>query len=67
MCVPCRTEECIRVGAGFCLFLRKGCIKKVLSLVCESLFAFQNARVGKLNFDYLEASKDSMHLKHNSR
>lgn len=52
-------EECTRGGAGFCLFFKARPHQKVLSLVCQSLFAFlpKYTTVGKLNFDYLRGQQ----------
>lgn len=39
-------EECVRGGAGFCLFLKQGCTKKYLAwFVSHCLPFFQNIRV----------------------
>lgn len=55
VCIPWGREEHMREGAGVCLFLEQGCTTKCLTwFVNLGLPLFQNARVGKLNFDYLK-------------
>lgn len=62
-------EECYKGRCWYSFVFKARLLQKVLSLVCQSLFAFlpKYKRVGKLDFDYPEeASKDNIHLMHNS-